>query len=399
MKKGLLCLLGASMLVAPSFAQEEDRTEYEPFMEKFDSLYSVYLDASNRCAGIKDLTGSETEALWTGATWDKKIDYDVKVENGTLSISKTIVETGQNWATVDLEMVAWKGGTEAKFPILAEKDGVNVDTLTGMFVDMSIDDQVVMNLTVRTDEDCVLRIDLVDANGRQGNGKAPADYQNSVNLELKAADGWQTKEITWSAPMFDYYSPNFWGVTNGIGKGDAPLWAADGDTLKLSIEKGIPVSMQTISKIQMIVDDGNLTNPGDVGSTKTVEIKDLSLGMVSDDMPSFMAVTDKNIASGAIKYDPKNAVLVRARQDIEFGPSIFPTTPAPSETVSVEETATIDVYPNPASDVINVEGEATVSTLAGSVVATGVGSVDVSALAAGTYVVKTSEGSAVISVK
>jgi len=402
MKKGLLCLLGATILVVPTFAQdaEKDRVDDSLFMAAgFDSAYSVYLDASNRCAGIKDLTGAETEALWTAATWGP-CTYDVSFTDGVMSIAKTLKSSDANWASIDLQLGDWKGGSGEKFVHLAEKAGKNVDTLTGMFVDMSIDDQIVMNFTVRTDADCQLRVDLVDANGRQGNGKAPSDYQNSQKIDLKSEDAWVEVELTWSAPLFDYYSENFWGATTGINNAHDPLWIWKDkeneltDTLRIKKESGIPVSMQTISKIMLIIDDGGITDPGVAGDVKTVEIKDMSLGKYEGAVP-FKAVTDQNITDGYIEYQPSNAVLARARQDLDFGPSIYYTPSTP-----VEEVATsVAVYPNPATDVINVEGFATVSTLAGVVVAEGEGTIDVSALATGTYVVKTANGSAIVTVK
>jgi len=329
MKKTLLAALGTATFALPSFAQDEepDRVEDPVFMEYFDEAYSVYLDGSNRCAGIKDLTGPETEVLWTAPTWGP-CTYDLSFADGEMTISKTLTSTHDNWASVDLQLTDWMGGNGERFTHIAEKAGRNVDTLTGMFVDMSIDGQVVMNLTVKTDTDCQLRVDLVDANGRQANGKAPSNYENSQKIDLSAADGWVDLELTWTDPLFDYYSGAYWGVTNGMRDNSDPLWVwkdyskTEKREYKIEEQTAVPVSMQAICKIIMIIDDGGVTDPGMPSDVKTVQFKNMSLGKYEDAVP-FKAVTGQNIANGNIVYSPANAVLVRAREDIDWGPSQY----------------------------------------------------------------------------
>jgi len=329
MKNKLLALLTTTFIALPALSQEKaDRIADPDFMAYFDEAYSVLLDLSNRCAGIKDLTGPETIELWTPPA-DGPADYDISFDNSVMTIAKTLTSTDANWESVDLNTLSNMQQKGSLFAHIAEEKGEEPAILTGMFVDMTIDGQVVMNLTVKTDTDCQLRVDLADANGRQANGKASYNYRNSQRIDLYARDGWADIELTWSDPLFDYYSGSYWGVTNGMRDNSAPLWVWTDSTKKekreytIEEETPIPVSMQTISKIMLTIDDGEAKNPGAIGDTKTLQIKDLSLGRTSDAV-NFKAVNQQNLERGDIIYNPENAVKVKARQDINAKPEPDP---------------------------------------------------------------------------
>lgn len=403
MKKGLLFLLGASMIAAPTFAQDDepDRVVDSLWMADFDSAYSVLLDMTNRTLGIKDIILDEHKGHWTVAT-AATVTNDVDVVGNVLTIDHKRTTEGDNYADISFQTFDWRGTSGFKFPHLAEEAGETVDTLGGMFVDMEPNEAVTVSFKakVTTAQDSAqIRVDLVDANGRQGNGKLKADYQNTQRVNIKPTDGWVDVNLKYAFNMFDYYSGAYWGSNTGmwdgvgkvIGGNKKPanewgaegtyLWAPKGDTIykrEIAQEEVIPVSNRTIGKIMFIVDDAK---QGVVGEQVLVEIKDLVIGSV-DKAVSYVSFDE---ATTTLAYNPDNAMLVANLAGKQLQSMVS------SKEVDAK---TITVYPNPATNVINVEGEATVYAN-GVAVATGNGTVDVSALKSGFYIVKTAKGSAV----
>lgn len=220
---------------------------------------------------------------------------------------------------------------------------MQVDTLTGMFVDMSISGEYSVTLTVKTDHDCQLRIDLKDANGRTANGKATSAYQNTQRLSLKAADGWKTFTVTWDKDMLDFYSGDYWGNANGMYNGIGEvvngvkdnsngfgaegtyLWAWTDDThtsvikTEIAQETNIPVTPNAIASIIFIID---AEAQGTVNVPVNVQIKDLTIGDVASAVDFIPVFTDMSV-SDKIIYNPKAAVLLRAREEMVWPASQF----------------------------------------------------------------------------
>jgi len=268
MKKYLLTFSFTVLLAYPVLSQEKNRVEDPEFMEYFDEAYSIYLDGSNRRAGIKDLTGPETEGLWT-APLSRIAIYDISLDDGVMTIEKTLISFKDNWTSVDLPMTKWMG-SKIPFAHVAEEKGKDPGILTGMFVDMSIGGEVTMSFSVKTDTDCQLRVDLMDANG-----KASPDYSNSQKIDLKAKNGWIDVKLVWTAPLFDYYSGDYWGSTNGMRDDSDPLWIwkdyqkTEKREYQIEEQTAVPVSMQSICKISMVIDEGPMQYPDRIGDKNT----------------------------------------------------------------------------------------------------------------------------------
>ncbi len=343
MKTGLMILAGTLCLANTLFGQAEPPLVLDTnFMEYFDEAYSVYLDGSNRTAGIKGLTNNLTAEYWQTA-WSNVAITEADVTNNILSINHTRTSASGNYYDIRLQTADWMGQSGIKFPHLAEAKGTVVDTLTGMFVDMSISGEITVTLTVKTDVDCQLRIDLKDANGRIANGKTISEYQNTQRIGLRAANGWLNYVLTWSDNMLDFYSGEYWGVSNGMydnvgtvqygnlvenetyGPEGTYLWAwEDGShtsivKTEIKQESGIPVTERAITAISFIIDDGI---QGDIDVPVNVQIKDFTIGNVASAV-DFVPVSPESIASGAIIYNPSTAVLVRAREEIAWPTSQF----------------------------------------------------------------------------
>jgi len=398
-------MFGASLLGANSFGAtaEPDRKPDSVWMADFDSSYSVWLDPTNRQAGIKGLTSDVALPLWKPGyctTCDVITGAD-----GVLSIKHTN-PTGGNYSDVTMQMTDWRGGNLIQFAHIAEQAGKKVDTLGGMYVDMSMGGQVTMVLEYKVDRDCQLRVDLVDANGRQGNGKVKSDYQNSQRVALKKGSDFQKVTIDWAYNMFDFYSGGYWDAKNGMRDGEGQVtdakvrdeskpfgkeyvWStkkkADGTdtTYKREVkeEDPIPVDSRSIVKISMIIDDGDQGTDGDVTN---LELKNMVLGKVEG------AVEFKPFTVGTtLEYHPEDAFLVLARGDGFVS----------DEIVSSAKSALV-VYPNPAKGQITVNENVKVTTVAG--VATGVvgnGVLDISSLVVGTYYVVGTTGTTTLIVE
>ena len=119
MKSLVTVLAGTLCLASTVFAQFEipPREVDANWMQNFDKAYSVYLDGSNRTAGIKGLTKNAVGYMWRYSGSQGSLN-NVSVQNDILSIRHTRTNMDPNFADISLITTDWMGGFGVKFPHL-----------------------------------------------------------------------------------------------------------------------------------------------------------------------------------------------------------------------------------------------------------------------------------------
>lgn len=297
-----------------SFCQTiPDNAAHQEFMDYYDEAHSVYIDGTNRTAGISGLTNDISSQVWYCDIWNSnKIEQSIEVYNDILHITSTRYSTEANWQEIGIHTAFWATQNAYAFEHRAEADGEQVDIMGGMFVDFSLLDKVSVSFRAQSNVDCSLRIDLKDANGRISNYK-------SSKVIITGGEGWNIYECIFDRDsLYDAYSQNFWGVENGRGPNGTDLWVwsdytqTDTSLLKLNLGDLIPLCTQAISSIALMV---NEYEDGNIEETVELQITDLIIGDPAQAI-EYIPFSTETVAEGLIDYNPDNAVLARAREVI-----------------------------------------------------------------------------------
>jgi len=364
MRKSLLSLAVASLIGSAAFAQDIDS------LWAANPDFATAVSVAERVNGIVELSGISDLLIDEGG-WTKNHDRykGLEIDEGVMTVSfkRTEYPDGPDGAA-DPDMwgdftADWAHFTNAD-AALAETEQSNHkfteyegarDTLYGKVWNATLSDAVInaeYKLEVIdpsgagiTTASC--RADLVDANARVGNASGGVLGTIEQN-DLEATTEWTDIEWLFADQVYDQYTGDWWEVKPGA--------VTIADTLAdfRTIMTYVPLEMTRITKLAFIIDHG--------------------------------ATAEKQPLNKEVVFTFRNFTVGDATGDL----------------VAVEKTATaadLGVYPTVTSTVVNVPGEAVVSTLLGQAVASGVDAVDVSGLTAGVYTVTVEGGSATIIVE
>lgn len=240
------------------------------------------------------------------------------------------------------------------------KFGYGADTLFGYVWDATQSDVVIeaeFKLSVADPTEsgistAQIRADIVDANGRVSNQSIGAGSVSSGDLD--ATGDWTPIEWVFASQVYDQQTSSWWEVDpKAVPVGDS--------VVNLRTEMSyVPLDMTRITKLAFIIDHGATTaDKQPVGKEVIFNFRNIKVGDGSVN-PCWCCCCD---------YFPSDKIT-RAKR--------------------------INIYPVPATDVLNVPGKAAITNVFGEAVAIGVDEIDVSSLSPGIYIVTVAEGSATI---
>jgi len=348
MKKGLLYLVALLFASVTAFSQNDEANgvnvgaaiDYDTLTAIGNFIPSHWsVDAiATVVPGLKNLTKTEGKDLWSiGAPL-----YVATFKNDEIDFVFTRPD-GDNYSDFRMYFSGWSNaeGTPGNDPYGA-------DTLNGYLVDFvsdSGDTLADLNITVNTDVDFRLRIDLMTKEGFLSNAAsinfavaAGADQEMTFNW---AGDALATANV---ATFQDWYSGTWWGGLSN-GKYDGTTGAFDDGAV--ATPSNIPLDMNQIAGIAFTFDDAAGT-----AATKNISFKSLSIGDASVDI------------------DPCVARNLPGAEECQSGSGVKNANPS-----------LIKVKGN----VVSAEGAISIVNMAGQVVLTGEDSVDLSPLAKGVY--------------
>lgn len=345
MKKKLLSLALVSLLGSSSFSQDVDSIwRNNPAYEQALSV----LEANDLIvhSGMSSLI-SNGIVRWTNR--DSAYYKNVEVSSdGELTVEfERISSTSDFYGGFTADWSTFRKGNGKKF-------GAGADTLYGHVWDATQSD-VVISAEYKLDvsdptgsgiSTAQCRADIADANGRISN-QSLGDG-SVVSGDLDATGEWTPIEWHFSDLVYDQYTGNWWE----LNPNEVPV---NGSTVNFRTTMTyVPLNMTRIVELAFIVDHGATSaDKQPVGKQVTFTFRNMCVG------------------------------------DCSFN----------VELVGGEKTAEdLGIYPIPASDILYVPGEASISNILGQKVASGFNSVDVSELPAGMYTVTVKDGSATIMV-
>lgn len=254
MKKGLLII--ASLIVSFSISAQLVQENWIVA----DSTESVAYVEIAPSKGFK--SGGEDNYGYDYAGWSGR--NVISWTGDALKIVNTGAN-GDNWDGVEVYAFDWNG-TDGDHKFTKAIDGTDNATFNwavGYTVDMTNDDNKVVEFSYKAEDDLMLRVDLKDLNGKVTN-------HLQIEFNLEASTAWTSVKLSWgdddfadysTDAMIDKYSPNLWG-RDVTARGDEE-WDLDASK---------------IAGIIFLVDPGPASNHTLV---KTIEIKDIVLGCKS----------------------------------------------------------------------------------------------------------------------
>jgi len=336
MKKVLLSLATLALMSFGAVAQ----TTYD--WDDIKDLYSVHVDKDIKVAtGITDLLNDKVKDQWAS---DSKY-YDFLIKDGEISINFEKIDDEQNWTVITFTWGRWSNGSKPK---LSSDPNVERDTLIGYVLDISelADDEAFLTGNYKlTDLEnneggkIQLRVDLQDCNSHISNNGSPTG-------DLNETSEWEELGVDLSQDLVDGYTGNWWELNTGRDNNTQILLGTD--SVKLS-GVNIPVDKSKLIQLQLTLDQDKLAA---VDEKYTLTIKDLAIGGGSA-VKTAMEVLD---IQTAIADAPKTEIVC-------------------------------------AGGVVKAEGEITVLSPLGVVVASGIDEVDISSLPTAAYIVQAGNAS------
>lgn len=343
MKKTLLLVCTAIILRITSFSQNAD--SIWAANPQFAEAVSVNeKDIIERC-GIVELISSY-------GNWEvsKPEYYQIDLISSPEDLKVRFVRSDSLNSYGNLS-VNW--GTFLEGANAGNKFGDGADTLSGYVWDATSSD-VVINAEYKLEvvdptgsgiSTASIKAEVVDANGRV------ADAIGHGYIEIKnldATDEWTPIEWLFGDQVYDQFSSSWWELNpEAVPVGDSIVNYREEMTY-------VPLNMTRIIGLNFTIDHGATSAERQpIGKEVIFHFRDLTVG-----------------TGRVICY------LLDNNADDSSEP--------------------LGIYPIPASQVLNVPGHATLFTMLGEAVATGVDVVDVSELPAGMYIVTVAEGAATI---
>lgn len=349
MRKSLLSLAAVTVLGTAAFAQDVDSI----WAANPDFATGVTVAERNiiELSGIQGLISPE-------GGWKKNHDMYTGLEmaDGEMTVSFKRLDTGSDFYgdfTADWGKFTDADGVASTNNKFTAVNGAK-DTLYGKVWNATLSD-VVINAEYKLEvtdptgagiSTASCRADVVDANARVGNATGHGTIEQN---DLDATTEWTPIEWLFDDQVYDQYTGTWWEITPGT------VTVADTTADFRAVMTYVPLNMTRITKLAFIIDHGATS-------------------------------TDKQPIGKEVVFTFKN----------------FTVGDASGSLVSADEPVTasdLGIYPVPATDVVNVPGDAIITTLLGQVVATGTDAIDVTGLPAGVYTVTVDGGSANIIVE
>jgi len=334
MKKGLLSIAAGLLISLGASAQ------YDADLWLVDDQTTNVLSIT----GITEANGFDGEVSGPTITTGYGDTYAYSWVGDALKIDFTNTQSPNQWADFGFTLIQWEGNTGVEFMKDSVKADQDHDVARGWTVDFTDEANREVTFKVQADAELELRADLGDIAGKVSNNASPAVTVAATvgGVDVTDAAKWTTLTYSWGdngeadasvAVMEDAYSGAWWDISYSTF------------TWKDAIN---PLSPTQIARFMLTIDQGAT---GAVDDAKTLYVKDLQIGAAAN-----------------------------------------PTIYEPFVNITTVEGGVLEVV----DGVVYSEGTITVTGITGQVVLTAEGSLSISALPAGAYVITAAEGSAKI---